>query len=99
MLIQAATEAAKSSSRLVLDAPVIALIVTNVGLLGREFIRSRKAKKNGNGNSKGPGQAKICIERGEKIAVIEEKQKNFAGDITEIKTDIKTLLQRIPEKD
>ena len=51
-----------------------------------------EAKKNSNNNGGiKPGTAKVCIERGERMAVMETKQKQIESDIHEIKSDIKEI--------
>jgi len=95
-IIQVAADAAKSSSTIFLDGAAILALIAAGGLTTREYIKSRRSRQNG--NDKGPGQAKVCIERGEAMARMDERQKNFEGDIGEIKSDVKTLLQRIPPR-
>ena len=73
----------KPGLSLFLDAGVIGLIMTNIGLI----LRRRNPGNNGK-----PGAAKICQQRGEKIAVLETKQRRFEQDITEIKGDIKKIM-------
>ena len=89
----AAQAAQRGSSGIWLDAGVITLIITNITLIGRDIIKSRR-----NGQMR-PGLSPKCIEHGEKLAVVESKQSGYDNDIKEIKEDIKTLLQRIPERD
>jgi hypothetical protein len=54
-------------------------------------------KKNGNNNnsSKKPGTAKVCIERGESLAVIKSELKNYDKDFKEIKTSLKNIEDKI----
>src|SRR4030042_1236401 len=97
-LMQVAQEAARQSSNITIAIPT-ALVSSIATILGREAIAAVVGKRRAkNGNGKPPGQAKICIDRGEKIAVMEEKHKNVEEDITEIKGDVKKLLQRIPAR-
>lgn len=94
MFLQMSADAAKSSSTIFLDgAAVMALIVAG-GLTVREFAKTRKVKRNGNG--KGPGQAEVCIVRGQRLAVLDECLKNTKEDIVEIKVDVKEILRRLP---
>jgi len=53
-------------------------------------------KKKQNGNN--PGSAKICIERGEKIAKIETEVTNFKEAFNEIKGDIKEIRRVVSKK-
>ena len=55
-----------------------------------------KGKRN-NPNSKGPnpGQADVCIERGQKIVKLETEQTNFEKDIQEIKGDLKDIKKAV----
>jgi len=101
MLIQVATEAAKSSSSLALDGVAIMALITAGGLATREYFKSRRGRANGNNNGKGPkpGAAPKCIEHGEKLVKLETEHTNISGDIVEMKGDIKTLLQRIPPRE
>ena len=99
MFAQVATEAAKGTSHVFLDGGMIMLIVTNLGLIGRDLIKTRKAKKNG-GNSQ-PGKADICLKRGETLVKLETKQETtdkaideMKGNILIIVGDVKTLLGR-----
>ena len=98
MLIQAAQEAARSSSIIFLDGVAVMALISAGGLAIREYVKYRNTKRNGNSNGGIPGTAKVCRERGEKLAVLETKQTNVESDITEIKGDIKTLLSRIPPR-
>lgn len=96
MLIQAAVEASKGSSSIFLDAGMIGLIVTNTGLLAREWIRTRREKKNGNGVK--PGNGETCKEHGEAIASLNAKQEGSDRAIAEIRGYFITLLERMPPK-
>lgn len=93
-LMQTAAEAARGTSGVWLDASMIVLIVTNVGLLGRDYLRARK--RNG---SMTPGKSPDCLEHRDKLTRLEEWRDGADGDLKEIKGDIKTLLQRIPPRD
>jgi hypothetical protein len=56
------------------------------------IIKGKNGKKMPNGeNGKLPGTAKICRERGEKLAVMETKQSQLEADIREIKEDLKEI--------
>jgi len=56
------------------------------------IIKGKNEKKAANGeNGKSPGTAKICRERGEKLAVMETKQSQLEADIREIKEDLKEI--------
>jgi len=56
------------------------------------IIKGKNGKKLANGeNGKSPGTAKICRERGEKLAVMETKQSQLEADIREIKEDLKEI--------
>ena len=88
---QSAAEVARQgTSGVWLDAGLITLIVTNVGLISRDLIRTRR-------NGTKPGTAPSCIEHGKKLAVVESKQTGYDSDIKEIKDDIKELLERVPK--
>jgi hypothetical protein len=50
-----------------------------------------EAKRNAENNGSKPGSAKICQQRGEKIAILETRQIRFEQDIKEIKEDIKEI--------
>jgi len=104
MILQVATEAAKGSSRFVLDAPMIGLIVTNGVLIWRDYIRTKRAKKNGNGVQ--PGKGDVCEQHGTELTTLKTKQEGtdkaideMKGHINTIEGDVKTLLQRIPPKE
>jgi hypothetical protein len=101
MILQAATEAVKSTSNIALDGVAIMALITAGGLAAREYFKSRRGRANGNGNGRGPkpGSAPKCIEHGEKLIRLETEHINICGDITEMKGDIKTLLQRIPPRE
>jgi len=90
----AAQAAQRGSSGIWLDAGVITLIITNITLIGRDLIRTRK--RNG---SMTPGKSPDCLEHRDKLTRLEEWKVGVQGDIAEIKNDVKTLLQRIPERD
>jgi hypothetical protein len=96
-MLQAAVEATKDTSRIVLDAPMIGLIVTNGVLIVRDVLRTRKAKKNGNG--KQPGDGDTCKTHGDAIVRLETEQKNTDKAIAEIRGYFITLLERMPPKD
>ena len=55
-----------------------------------------KGKRN-NSNNRGPkpGQAAVCIARGEKIVKLETEQTNFEKDIEEIKGDLKDIKKAV----
>ncbi len=55
------------------------------------IIKGKNGEKKLNENGKSPGTAKICRERGEKIAVMETKQNQLEQDIKEIKEDLKEI--------
>ena len=48
-----------------------------------------------NPGTKQPGQAAVCIARGEKIVKLETEQTNFEKDIGEIKDDIKDIKKAV----
>jgi len=50
-----------------------------------------ETKKNAENNGTRPGMAKICRDRGEKIAILETRQIRLEQDIREIKDDIKEI--------
>jgi len=101
MLAQVATEAAKSSSAIFLDGVAIMALIGAGGLAVREYFKSRQARRNGNGNNRWlkPGMAPECKEHSEKLIRLDEKWTGMKEDITEMKGDVKTLLQRIPPRD
>jgi len=72
--------------------------VSNMGLW--LYIIKGKRNNTNKGGSKGsnPGQAAVCIERGEKITRMETKQENYEEDIREIKADIKEIKQAVAAK-
>lgn len=96
-IMQVVTEAAKGSSKVVLDAPMIGLIITNGVLIWRDYMRTRKAKKNGNGPM--PGKAEECLKHRDELTTLKTEQKNTKEDIAEIKGDVKELLKRVPSKE
>jgi len=69
--------------------------VSNVGTW-LYIMRGKKTNSNNRGSK--PGQAEVCIERGEKLARMEEKQSNYEKDIEEIKADIKDIKQAVAAK-
>lgn len=99
-ILQAAQEAAKSSSRIFLDGSAITAVIAAGGLAAREYFKSRRSKRNGNGNGKGPrpGMAPECLKHRDELMRIDTEQKNAKEDIVEMKGDIKELLRRIPAK-
>ena len=101
MMFQVATEAAKSSSAIFLDGVAIMALIGASGLAAREYFKSRRARRNGNNNGRGPrpGMAPECIEHKVALMRIDTEQKNVIDDIAEIKWDIKTLLQRVPPRE
>lgn len=101
MILQVATEAAKSSSAIFLDGIAIMALIGAGGLAAREYWKSKSHKRNGNGNGRGPkpGTAPKCLEHGEKLIRLDEKWSGMKEDITEMKGDVKILLQRIPPKE
>jgi len=54
-----------------------------------------KAKVGDNCNGLKPGTARVCIEHGEKLAVLETKQSNIEKCIGEIKDDIKVIREAV----
>jgi len=98
MLVQTATEAAKSSSTIFLDGAAIMALIGAIALATREYFKSRRARRNNNDNCKA-GLAPKCLEHGEKLIRLDERWDDMKEDITEMKGDVKTLLQRIPPKD
>ena len=55
-------------------------------------------RENGKGNGQRPGTARVCVERGEKIAVMKNRQDNFEEDVREIKQDVKDIKQAVTHK-
>jgi len=100
--LQAAGEAVQASRpglSIFLDATLAGFVITNIGLVAREVIRTRKSKKNGGNASTKPGFENECLKHRDKINILETKQKNTEGDITEIKNDVKELLRRTPSRE
>jgi hypothetical protein len=62
-----------------------------VSNMGTWLMIWKGGKRNKKNNNPGPGQAKVCIERGEKIAKMETEQANIKDDIHEIKTAIEII--------
>ena len=61
------------------------------------IIKSKNGQKKNPGNNPGPtpGSAKVCIERGEKMAKMENEQQHFKEDIEEIKNDLKDIKRAV----
>jgi len=99
-LLQTAAEGARTGGvwlNVAFDSTLVAAVIaalTKGSLWGK--------KRNGGPR---PGEAESCKEhskklegQAEKIAKLEEWRDGADGDLKEIKGDIKTLLQRIPER-
>jgi hypothetical protein len=101
MILQAATETVKSTSSLALDGVAIMALITAGGLAAREYFKSRRGRANGNNNSKGPkpGTAPECQAHRDKLIELDTEQKNTKELLGEVRTDVKTLLQRIPPRE
>jgi hypothetical protein len=100
MILQAATEAAKSTSTIVLDGVAIMALITAGSVAAREYFKSRKAR-NGSGNGRGskPGTAQECLEHRDKLNRLDERWTGMKEDITEIKGNVNKLLDRIPPRE
>ena len=102
MILQAATEAAKSSSAIFLDGVAIMALIGAGGLAAREYFKTRRARRNGNGSGNNrlkPGTAPACLDHRDKLTRLETEFGNAKEDIAEMKVDIKELLRRVPSKD
>ena len=98
MLIQVATEAAKSTSNIALDGVAIMALITAGGLATREYFKSRRGRANGNNNGKGPkpGSAPACQAHQNKLVELETKQEGTKELLTEVRGDVKKLLRLLP---
>mgnify|MGYP001191664752 CR=1 FL=1 len=95
-LTQVATEAAKSSSTItgqfVLDG---ALLIA--GLKTVEAVISKVRARGGNGKEK-PGTGTECLKHRDDLIALKTEHANTKEDITEMKSDVKELLRRVPQK-
>lgn len=102
MISQAVAEATKNSSAIFLDGIAVMALIGAGGFAAREYLRTRRIRRNGNGNGNNrnskPGTAPECKEHREKLIRLDEKTGNMKEDIVEIKGDVKTLLARIPPR-
>lgn len=57
--------------------------------------RNEHKKNPGNNPGSAPGLAKVCIERGEKMAKMELEQDYLKEDILEIKGDLKEIKRAV----
>jgi hypothetical protein len=55
-------------------------------------------REKGKGKGQRPGTAQVCVERGEKIAVMKNRQDNLEEDVKEIKQDVKDIKQAVTQK-
>jgi hypothetical protein len=103
MILQAAVEASKNTSAIFLDGVAIMALITAGGMAVREYIKTRRFRRNGNngGNDRGPkpGTAPECREHAEKLIRLDEKWTGMKEDVVEMKADVKTLLERTAPKD
>jgi hypothetical protein len=106
MLIQVATEAAKSTPGIVIyiGSAATGSLFTLGSIWIREYFAAKKGKKNGNGAQ--PGKGEICQKHGGELIELKTKQDGtdkaideMKGHITTIEGDVKTLLQRIPARE
>jgi len=83
----------------VLDAGLIALVVSNLGIIGREVFRSIQSKRsNGNGNGKKcdpPGQAEMCIQHHTDIAVLKSEISNIEKTVQNTDTTVREIYNHI----
>lgn len=91
--MQSAVENAQSGFTMWLDRGVIILILTNLGLIGRDWVKTKR--RNG---TMTPGRAADCLEHRDRLTKLEDKAVRNREDIVEIKADVKTLLQRVPPR-
>ena len=98
MLIQVAQEAAKSTSSLTMDGVAIMALIGASGLALREYFKSRRQPKNGNGKSLSlkPGTAQECQAHRGKLIELETKQEGTKELLTEVRGDVKKLLRLLP---
>lgn len=103
MLIQAAVEATKNTSTIFLDGIAIMALITAGGVAVREYIKTRRFRRNGNngGNSRGPkpGQAPECQAHRDKLIELDTKQEGAKELLTEVRSDVKKLLRLLPPGD
>lgn len=90
----AADMAQQSGVGVWLDRGVIVLILTNLGLIGRDWVKTRK--RNG---TMTPGKSPDCLEHRDRLTKLEGTACVNMRDIAEIKQDVKTLLRRVPPRD
>lgn len=71
-------------------------IIANMGTW-LVIVKEKNSHKKNTVNNPGPkpGEAKICQERGETIAVLKTKQNGLEEDIHEIKEDIKEIKRAV----
>jgi|SRR3972149_442682 len=100
MLIQAATEAVKSTSNLALDGVAIMALITAGTLAAREYFKSHRGRGRANGNSNGkgpkPGTAPECQAHRDKLIELDTKQEGTKELLTEVRGDVKKLLRLLP---
>lgn len=92
---QSAAEAFMQGRGVWIDITVISLIVTNLGSIGAFIVMIKKQKKNGGPR---PGHADECLSHRDRMMRIETEHVGVTQDLTEIKGDVKLLLQRIPAR-
>ena len=80
-IIQGATEAAQAGrSSLFLDAGMVTLIVTNAGLIIKEWLRTRKVKKDN-------GSSKPCLDHDRRLTIVEQGQKHTDEKIDQLRRE------------
>lgn len=91
--LQTAAEGAKTGIGIWLDAGIVTLIVTNVGLIGKELIRNRKK----NGTPK-PGDGASCKDHAEKLAKLGTRVEGWEKQMDEWRKENREDHQRIFDK-
>ena len=79
---------------------IVGAIMALIGA-GVLYLKTRRGRRNGNNNGRGPkpGQAPECQAHRDKLIELDTEQKNTKELLSEVRTDVKTLLQRIPPKE
>ncbi len=79
-----------------LDAGLIALVVSNVGIIGREILRSIHTKKNGNGkNYPSPGKSDVCIQHHTDIAVLKSELSNIKETVQNTDNTVREIYNHL----